>query len=360
MNELTPIQPGSLPDYLKQGRRLSLNAAAHANLQASFAVLKIRGKEWTVRYRGEEKRVEVSPGIGHDGKPLPVSAVQTLDVVIVGMAYAVSKRFYLAGYVDGSNQPPDCLSIDGVSPDPASPHKQNNFCATCQQNMWGSTTTAAGRKAKACRDGRRIAVVPAGDEANEGWGGPMLLDIPPTSLTVLDSYVTFLERQGADVSEVITRLSFRPGISHPELVFDYVNWLPDQPTHDLVMEHSESDQVHRMLNEEVESVTYDPQAEAGLGPRPAHLQAQPQPAAPQPQPVVQTQPAAPRLSPFAQAAVARAQSQPPARPPAQPQAQAPIQAQAQPDTPAPPAATPVSVVQGAPPDMSEAIDKLLN
>ena len=356
MNELSPIQPGSLPDYLKQGRRLSLNAAAHANLQASFAVLKFRGKEWSVRHRGEETRLEFSPGTGHDGKPLPVSAVLTLDVVIVGMAYAVSKRFYLNGYVEGSNQPPDCLSINGVSPDPASPHKQSNFCATCSQNVWGSATTAAGRKAKACRDGRRIAVVPSGDEANEQWGGPMLLDIPPTSLNVLDNYVRHLERNGADVSEVITRMSFRPGVSHPELVFDYVSWLPNGEVHDLVMEHSQSDQVHRMLNEELENVTYDPQGEAQtpLGPRPAHLAAPVAPA----QPVAQAQPVAPRLSPFAQAAVARAQSRPPAQP--QAQAQAPVPAPTQPEPPTPPATTPVSVVQGAPPDMSAAIDQLLN
>jgi hypothetical protein len=375
MNQILPLQPGAIPAHISQSNRLSLNANAHANLQASFAVLRIRGKEWSIRHRGEEYVQKASPGVGHDGRPLPEMKLEWLDVVVVGMAAAISKKFYLGGYVDGASQAPDCFSINGVTPDLASAHKQNPTCATCPQNIWGSTTTQQGRKAKACRDGRRISVVPAGDLPNEIYGGPMLLDIPPTSLSVLDSYVRSLERLGADISEVITRISFREGISHQELVFTTVGWVPTAEAIELIKELNQSDSVHRMLNDEVGEVTYDPtQPQAPvLPPRPAHLQAVPsQPAT---RPVVQgqtpaaTPAAAPRATPFQQAATAprpaqvaqvasvvqpaAVQAQPVAQPVVQPAA---VQAPAQ---PAAVAEQPVTVVQGAPADMQAAINELL-
>jgi hypothetical protein len=262
---------GAQPAHLaKSGGGLNLNAAARANLQASFAVLKIRGKAWRVRYRGEETLITASAGTGHDGRPLPEAPVQHINVIVVGVASAISKRWYAQGFSDGESKAPDCFSVNGVSPDPASALKQSAFCATCDKNIWGSATTDNGKKAKACRDGRRIAVVPAGDVDNEIFGGPMLLDIPPTSLANLEQYASFLVRKNADMSQVITQIGFDPVPTHQRLTFTSVGWVEDAHEYEAVVETAKSDLVGRMLDAMVEDVTSEPAA-ALAGAKPQHL-----------------------------------------------------------------------------------------
>jgi hypothetical protein len=272
-NQLVTLGPA--PAHITPGGGARLSASIHAGIQASFAVLKIRGKVWRIRYRGEERLLQESPGTDHNGRPLPVTPKPTLDVIVVGSASAISKRYYISGFQEGGEgKPPDCFSINGISPDPASAAKQSPMCATCRHNVWGSSTTGDGRKSKACSDRKRIAVVPAADPANEGDGGPMLLDIPPASLKVLDKYASEIMRVGgADISEVITRVGFDP-LKTLELTFTCIGWV-DPRAYNIAMEHSKSDQVHRMLNEEVVEVTADADALAALGPRPSYVRLAP-------------------------------------------------------------------------------------
>ena len=362
MNQIMNIAPGSVPAHIAQSQSLNLNAAAHANLAASFAVVGYKGRIWRLRYRGDDEVLQTSAGTGHDGRPLPRTPVQTLAVVVVGMASAVSKAFYEKRYAEGDDGAPDCFSINGVAPDAASPHQQSASCAACQWNKFGSRVTENGKKAKACPDYRRLALVPAGDESNDAFGGPMLLRIPPMSLLNLDRYCRQLETVGADISQVITALGFNLDVAYPEITFSAEGWVSDPQAYATVLDHAKSDLVHRMLEEAMEAPAGAPAPVQGplAAPRPAHLHAVPtaQPAAQaqpvtQPQPIVQAQPmvpvvqpqAQPRVSPFAQTARAQAA-------PAQPQPQA----QPQPEAAQPP----VAVVQGAPADMNKAIDDLLN
>ena len=334
MNQLTNLA-GSVPAHIAQGEKLNLNAAAHANLAPSFAVIGYKGGNWRIRYRGDE---------------IP-ARVTALEVIIVGAAHAVSKAYYEKRYTEGDDAAPDCYSINGVAPDAASPKKQSASCAACQWNKFGSRLTEAGKKAKACQDYRRLAVVPAGDVDNESYGGPMLLRIPPMSLLNLDRYATQVGAHGADLSQVVTVLEFNLDVAYPEIVFSTKGWVSDPQDYAAAIEHSKSDLVHRMLEEAMDAPQEDvPQPVAALAtPRPAHLQPVPS----QAQPVQQAQPAptpsqaaAPRLSPFAQKAAAQPVQQ------AQPAAQAPAPA-------AQPTPQPTTVVQGAPPDMGKAIDELL-
>jgi len=351
---------GAAPAHLRDANeRLNLNQAARANLQASFAVLKIRGKNWRVRYRGEETLISMSAGTDHQGRPLPETPVQYIDMVVVGIATAISKKWYASGFAGGESKAPDCFSVNGISPDPASALKQNAMCATCPQNIWGSATTENGRKAKACRDGRRIALVPSGDVHNDTFGGPMLLDIPPTSLVNLDRYTRHLERLGADISQVVTRIGFNPQVTHQELTFNAEGWVENAEDYSTVIEHGRSDVVSRMLEDATADVTSEPAS--ALGARPPHLA------------IVAPAPARP--SPAAQVA---APSQQPEVPPAPPEP-APVPTPPPPPPPAPPAAVaaprratgftgPASpgpgpatvVIQGAPSSLEEEISNLLS
>lgn len=211
-----PLAPlNNRPPGLPHRRASGMLAAARAGVQASFAVIGYKGRTWTLKHRGEKIMLR-------DDRNTPTPH---LDVVIVGVANAISKIYYERGYVDGDDNPPSCFSLDGIVPDAAAPNKQHDVCATCRHNQWGSRITEAGKRAKACQDSRRVAVVPLGDIANEQLGGPMLLRIPPTSLPNLANYSDFLERKSADFNYVGTRISFDYNVAYPKLEFTALDWL---------------------------------------------------------------------------------------------------------------------------------------
>ena len=130
---------------------------------------------------------------------------------------------------------PDCWASNGVKPDDEVPHPVSPVCATCPNSAWGSGASAIAPKAQACQQRRRTVIVPyQNDLTNEAEGGPMLLSIPPASLSNQRKY-------GQDLKElvlpdgtkdipyfaVITRLSFEKTdlkgqpIKFPKVKFAY-------------------------------------------------------------------------------------------------------------------------------------------
>lgn len=354
--------PGAVPAHIAQNPGANLNDNAAANWSGGFPTLSIRGRAWRVRAHGETELLTASPGIDpRTNQPRPEVPVGAVDVVIVGISPAISKTYYLKGFVDGEDQAPDCFSIDGVKPDAGAKVKQSPSCAACPHDRFG-TATGENTRGKACRDYRRIAVVPAGDEACEGYGAPLMLRLPPTSIPLLIRYTAELKRLGHDVSQVITTLSFDYDITHPVVVFKAAGWVDDPAAYDLVLEHTRSDQVHRMLEiemgEVLEEVAHTPPLTAALAasPPPAHVAPPAAPAAvqqapaPVPAPVAAPAPA-PTQAVVKRGAFGRVQHAP---------APAPVEAKT--NGAAAPASAPnpaVTVVQGAPPDMEDAIDALL-
>lgn len=361
MNALVPLAGGVPSVFASYANLPDMNAAAQNGLTAAFAVIGYKGKNWRIKHRGEDELV-MSGGV-----PVPV-----LNVIIVGVSPNISKQFYEKKYTEGDDGAPDCFSIDGVTPDAASPKKQCASCAACPMNAWGSRVTEAGKKAKACQDSRRIAVVPSGDVLNEGYGGPMLLRIPPTSLNNLAAMTRELTRYGAQPFMVETQLGFDFNVAYPMLTFKPTGWVQDPAVAAQIHEVMQDPLIERMLHEEIKAATHDPEAQqheksalAGGSPA-AFVAAQPAPVvvpvpAPVPAatPVVQAAPA--KVSPFAGGAK-------PAAPPAPVQAAAPVAAPApvvaqastpvvEPVAPVAPAA-PVAVQQ-APDDMESQIDALL-
>lgn len=353
MNALVPFAGGSMPAVLQQFAGMpDMNAAAQAGLLPSFSVVGFKGRNWRLKHRGEEILIK-------DDRGVPAA---TLDVVIVGIAPQISKQFYDKKYTEGDDSAPDCFSMDGVAPDVASPKKQCATCAVCPQNVWGSKITEAGKKAKACQDSRRLAVVPLGDILNANFGGPMLLRLPPTSLNNLASFSRELMRFGAQPFMVATSLGFDYDVAYPLITFKPTGWIADAEQADQIRQVIDDPDglIKRMLNEEVTEATHDPgspENSALASGGPAATLAAPQPSAPVQQvaPANSPAPAAPapvvakaeKKSPFSQGAKASA--------PASAPAPAPVQAAA--PEPAPPAP---EIVQQAPTDMEAEIDALLS
>lgn len=146
----------------------------------------------------------------------------TLDVVVVGANPRLSKTWYAKQWTpDSEPQAPDCFSLDGIGPDPESTDPQNDLCASCPQNAWGSKVTPQGQQIKACADQKRLAVVAADDPS-----GPVyLLSVTPAALKGLNQYQKELSVRGIPPEIVKTRVSFDTDASFPKLKFTFGGFL---------------------------------------------------------------------------------------------------------------------------------------
>lgn len=318
MNQLAPKGagfPAAIPAaFQSMGNLPDMNSAAQAGGSLSFAVVGFRGKDWRVKFAGKEK----------------VHPARTLDVVIVGVAEGVSKQFYAKAYAEGDDAAPDCFSVNGIVPDATSTKKQCDTCAACPQNAFGSRITQAGKKAKACQDNKRLAIVPYADIENKDDGGPMMLRLPVMSIGNLSRYSQEIARFGAQPYMVVTRLGFAD-TAYPQITFEAVGWVTDDAEAKEVIAQTENPVVDRILYSEVKAEAPSPLA-GGMSavfkqPPPAALA----PPAPAPEPTPK-----PTLPPAASAA-----------PPPAPEQE--VEAETNSTT----------VVQQVPPDMEADIDRLL-
>lgn len=182
-----------------------------------------------------------------DGDAETVLPNTHLDVVIVGANPRLSKTWYAKTWTpDAEPAAPDCFSLDGVRPSADSTDPQNELCATCPHNAWGSKVTPMGQKIKACADQKRLAVVAADDPS-----GPIyLLQVTPAALKGLNQYQKELSMRGIAPEIVKTRISFDTDASFPKLLFGFGGFL-DEPTMEAVDSLFGSPEVKAITGEEV-------------------------------------------------------------------------------------------------------------
>jgi hypothetical protein len=169
--------------------------------------ISIRGKRFRLRHP-EWPEEYVYP----EGAPF--------EIVIVGAdpQKGKAKIFYAGDYGPDQSTPPDCSSADGVTPDAWIEKPVAAACATCPNNEWGSANVGKG---KACRDVKRVFVLPPTDLVGSDVFG---LLVPPSSLKHLSNYARELKSHGVRPSLVRTRLSFTDA-EFPEIQFAFAGWL---------------------------------------------------------------------------------------------------------------------------------------
>jgi hypothetical protein len=205
-----------------------------------------------------------------EGDTETVLDATTLDVVIVGANPRLSKTWYAKAWdKDAEPVAPDCFSLDGVSPDPESEDPQNDLCASCPHNAWGSKVTPTGQQVKACSDNKRLAVVSADDPS-----GPVyLLSVTPAALKGLNQYQKELSVRGIPPEIVKTRVSFDTDASFPKLKFTFGGFL-DADVQEVVDGLFGTDQVKEITGETLRTPVAVPQiakvpAPAPVAPKPA-------------------------------------------------------------------------------------------
>lgn len=204
-----------------------------------------------------------------DGDTETVLDSTTIEVVIVGANPRLSKIWYAKQWTpDAEPSAPDCFSLDGVGPDPQATNPQNDLCASCPQNAWGSKVTPQGQQIKACSDQKRLAVVAADDAS-----GPIyLLQVTPAALKGLNQYQKELSVRGIPPEIVKTKVSFDTDASFPKLKFTFGGFL-DEEVQNVVDELFGSAKVKDITGENIRAVVAIPKITA-----PAAEQVAPKPA----------------------------------------------------------------------------------
>lgn len=208
-----------------------------AGVLSSFAILSFRGKVWRGRYQGDERAL-----VDKDDEPLT-----KILAVFAGSSPRISKAFYEHNYQSGSDAPPDCFSNDGIRPDASVADPQNDLCATCPKNQFGSAVTDNGSKGKACSDTRRTAVVPAEDLENIAYGGPMLLRIPPMSLDNFKKLGAELKSRRIPLSAAVVQIGFDRETEYPLLTFRLVGVVQSEEAAQTILEHAKAEVTQEIL-----------------------------------------------------------------------------------------------------------------
>lgn len=151
------------------------------------------------------------------------------EIAVVLLDYVFVNQFYKGKFDPDNRQPPTCFAMAETEaelrPLEASPEVQNggDDCSSCWANEFESDEAGRG---KACKNGRRIAVMSA-----EAWEDEDFIDyidsdavgymtLPPTTNPTWRAYVNKLGKTAKlPVWGVITTLSFDPDVDYPKLEF---------------------------------------------------------------------------------------------------------------------------------------------
>lgn len=164
--------------------------------------------------------------LSYNDMPLPDNrmAVIIVDAILENVMYE--------GRFDPENPtPPTCFAFgrdeNTMAPHPdvvAAGHAQHEQCRGCPMNEWGSAETGRG---KACRNTRRLALVPAGDLDNNGHLGEMTNaeDLQTSQIGFLKLPVTSIKGYATFVKSVAGALK-RP----PHGIVTKVEVVPDPKT----------------------------------------------------------------------------------------------------------------------------------
>ena len=152
-----------------------------------------------------------------------------LDVVIVASAPAISRIFYSQSYGSDEHAKPACFSADGLTPSAESESPQCGTCQLCPQNQKGSRMSDSGQPTKACSYYRRIGVMLLGDPDNKVYR----LDIKSQGLfgdgvgnaKSFNDYIKFLKMRNAELTSLVTRITFDTNSSVPKLLFQALRYI---------------------------------------------------------------------------------------------------------------------------------------
>lgn len=205
----------AVPDYLKNTPvNPSSDVDSLASSSLSIPRVSLRGKKFRVMADGEEV---IKPSTQLEAIILAVEPGPGLFI----------KTFYEGTYNPNDTSPPSCSSSNGVHPDAWVTAPVSDRCNTCPNNRFGSATSNSGKKAKACKDSKRIWLTLPDDIS----GTVYALGIPVTSLRNVSEYAKHLKSHNYPITATVTRLSMDEDGDFPMLNFEVARFLDEADYH---------------------------------------------------------------------------------------------------------------------------------
>lgn len=266
-----------IPANIQVPAHIAARMGQQSSLASSLAAGLAQGGESYPRISIKGSRFRIV-----EGKTETVLDQTKLSVVIVGANPRLSKTYYAKQW-DPNDEPtgPDCFSLDGIGPDASVQAPENDLCASCPKNAWGSKISATGQQIKACSDQKRLAIVAADDPE-----GPVyLLQVTPAALKGLNQYQKELSVRGIPPEVVKTVLSFDTDASYPKLKFSFGGFL-EAHEQEVVDRLFGSDEVKEITGEKVtisQPVEVAAPKPASVAPKPAPVEVVEEPVAPAPE-----------------------------------------------------------------------------
>ena len=143
--------------------------------------------------------------------PNEPSAVKEFSVVI--LHHHPMYTFYSARY-NGSNNPPDCISIDGIEGTGVPGGK----CLTCPNNKFGSGDNGS----KACKNKHQMYLL------REGEIFPIILCLPTSSNKEFSRYIKRLLSTGKKSDSVVTKFSLKKAVNKGGIAYSQVQFALDR------------------------------------------------------------------------------------------------------------------------------------
>ena len=201
----------AVPEYLKQYMSQP-NAEADSLASSSISIprVSLRGRKFRLVEGGEEVRK-------------PSDELNAVILAVEPGAGLFIKTYYEGNYNSGDSSPPTCASSDGIAPDGWVTTPQGNRCASCPKNQFGSATSRSGKKAKACRDSKRVWLALPEDID----GTVYAMGIPVTSLKNVSEYGRLLKTNGYPISAVVTKITMEDA-EFPQLEFAMLGFLDEK------------------------------------------------------------------------------------------------------------------------------------
>lgn len=139
-----------------------------------------------------------------------------LQCIILG--FIVEHAFYSKPFDPNKPDAPDCFAF-GETRDNLVPHekafaRQHEVCTGCPQNEWGSALNSPSKKGKACKERRKLLLIPSDvlkDVKAVKNAELATLDLPTTSSKFWDNYVSNLSAsEGRPSWAVVSSISLEP------------------------------------------------------------------------------------------------------------------------------------------------------
>ena len=179
----------------------------------------------------EFERIKIPAGGGvmfesPSGNPDEPDMIKEFSAVIL---YHHPMYVFYSSKFNGSNNPPDCLSIDGIT----GVGVPGGKCINCPKNKFGSGENGS----KACKNKHQMYLL------REGAIFPVILSLPTSSNKEFSRYIKRLLSKGKKSDSVVTKFSLKKavnktGISYSQVQFSVAREL-DTKEIELIKNYSE-------------------------------------------------------------------------------------------------------------------------